>query len=97
MLNYVDSAHENDSRRAMNALVPALLVSLTLHAALGGLFFHTSQRMPVELPKPLKVTMVEVDRSRCGLRLWCPLHRHGGRLPSVTRRRQHPSYSLRLY
>jgi periplasmic protein TonB len=64
MLNYVDSAHEIDSRRAVNALVPALLVSLTLHAALGGLFFHTSQRVPVELPKPLKVTMVEVEPLR---------------------------------
>jgi len=64
MLNYVDSAHEIDGRRAVNALVPALLVSLTLHAALGGLFFHASQRVPVELPKPLKVTMVEVEPLR---------------------------------
>lgn len=64
MLNYVDSAHEIDSRRAVSALVPALLVSLTLHAALGGLFFHASQRVPVELPKPLKVTMVEVEPLR---------------------------------
>ncbi len=64
MLNYVDSAHEIDSRRAVSALVPALLVSLTLHAALGGLFFHTSQRVPVDLPKPLKVTMVEVEPLR---------------------------------
>lgn len=64
MLNYVDSAHEIDSRRAVSALVPALLVSLTLHAALGGLFFHAPQRVPVELPKPLKVTMVEVEPLR---------------------------------
>ena len=64
MLNYVDSAHEIDSRRAVSALVPALLVSLTLHAALGGLFFHAPQRVPVELPKPLKVTMVEAEPLR---------------------------------
>ncbi len=64
MLNNADSAHEIDSRRAVRALAPALLVSLTLHAALGGLFFHASQRVPVELPKPLKVTMVEVEPLR---------------------------------
>ena len=46
-----------ERRRASPALLPALLVSLAVHAAAGGLLFSGWQRAPIEPPQPLTVTL----------------------------------------
>lgn len=53
--------HENliitDRRRTSHTLLPALLFSLAVHAAAGGVLLSGWQRAAVELPQPLTVTM----------------------------------------
>lgn len=45
------------ARRPSPVLLPALLFSLTVHAAAGSLLFNDWQRLPVEPPQPLTVTL----------------------------------------
>ena len=46
-----------EHRRVRSALPPALLFSLAVHAAAGGLFVHNWRVAPLEPPKPLTVTL----------------------------------------
>ena len=46
-----------DHRRTSSTLLPALLFSLVVHAAAGGVLFSGWQRAAIELPRPLTVTM----------------------------------------
>jgi protein TonB len=48
------------ARRPSPALLPALLFSLTAHAAAGSLLLNDWQRLPVEPPPPLTVTLEAV-------------------------------------
>jgi len=45
------------NRYSSPTLPPALLLSLAVHAAAGGLLLNAWQRAPVELPRPLTVTL----------------------------------------
>lgn len=45
------------ARRPSPVLLPALLFSLTAHAAAGSLLLNDWQRLPVEPPQPLTVTL----------------------------------------
>ena len=64
MLNHAESVLPIDSRRAVRSIAPALLASLTVHAALGVAVLHVWQRMPVVPPQPLTVTLVEAEPPR---------------------------------
>ncbi len=60
MPSAVNRGPEIDGHRAAPALAPALLISLTVHAAAGALLFQAVQHLPLELTQPLMVTLVEV-------------------------------------
>lgn len=50
---------EIDGHRAAPVLAPALLISLAVHAATAVLLFQALQHLPLKLPQPLTVTLVE--------------------------------------
>jgi periplasmic protein TonB len=59
MVNFATLEFDIDGRHAAPAFAPALLFSLTVHAAVGALLFHALQRAPIEPPQTMTVTMVE--------------------------------------
>lgn len=57
MLDSLEYSFVHDRRYSAPALLPALLFSVAVHAAAGGLLFHGWQRVPVEPPQPLTVML----------------------------------------
>jgi protein TonB len=57
MPDHRENSPINEGRRVRSALPPALLLSIAVHAAAGGLFAYNWHVAPVDLPKPLMVTL----------------------------------------